>query len=120
MAARRDGPRTPIIGNWSANVGYLLAHKVAEGGNVWVSCGRCKKWEPIDLANLVIKRNPLFSLWNRHPKCPDCGTPLNFHAHHAPGARVIPLHTDDPHQTDELHKAWERERRRMLGIREDR
>lgn len=110
--------RRPVIGIWSANVAYLLAHKVSEGGNVWVSCSRCGTWEPVDLAKLVIKRNPLFSLWNRRPPCPGCGQPLSFHAHHAPGARVIPLFTDDPHQTDDLHAAWERERRRMLGVKD--
>jgi hypothetical protein len=111
-------PRRPIIGQWSSNVGFLLAHKVADGGNVWVSCTRCKVWEPIDLPALVIKRNPLFSLWNRRPRCPGCREPLSLHAHHAPGARVIPLLTDDPRQTDDLHRAWERERRRMIGIKE--
>lgn len=111
-------PRRPIIGIWSANVGYLLAHKVAEGGNVWVSCTCCKRWDPVDLPKLVIAKNPLFSLWNRRPPCPGCGRPLSFHGHHAPGARVIPFITDDPHQTHDLHSAWERERRRLMGLKD--
>ena len=98
------------------NVGFLLAHKVAEEGNACVCCQRCGTWEPVDLAKVVIARNPLFSRWKRRPPCPACGQPVSFHARHAPGARVIPLLTDDPHQTDELHQAWKREWRRMLGI----
>lgn len=118
MSANRRGERRPIIGLWSANVGYLLAHKVAEGGDCWVHCSRCKLWEPVDLAKLVIKRGPLFSLWNRRPTCPKCKNHrVSFHAHHAPGARVIPLLTDDPHYTDDLHRAYEVDRRRRLGIR---
>lgn len=109
-------PRRPIIGQWSSNVGHLLAHKVADGGGCWVSCSRCKTWEPVDLAKLILKRNPLFSLWNRHPPCPTCGDRMTFHAHHAPGAIVIPLFTDERHYTDDLHRAWERERRRVLGM----
>jgi hypothetical protein len=30
----------------------------------------------------------------------------------------MPLHTDDPDQTADLHAAWERERRRMLGMKD--
>lgn len=110
--------RRPVIGLWSTNVGYLLAHKVADGGGAWVSCSRCRTWEPLDLAKLVIRRNPLFSLWNRRPPCPKCGERLSFHGHHAPGARVIPFFTDDPRLTDDLHRAWERERRRLIGLPE--
>jgi hypothetical protein len=29
------------------------------------------------------------------------------------------LLTDDPRQTDELHRAWERERRRMIGLKDE-
>lgn len=111
--------RRPIIGRWSFNVGFLLAHQIAESGGVWVSCTYCKRWDPVDLSKLILKRNPLFSLWNRRPPCPTCGRRLSFHAHHAPGAPVIPLITDDPHQTDDLHRAWERERRRLIGLRDD-
>lgn len=113
--ASRGKVRTPIIPSWSSNVGFLLAHQITSDGGVWVSCSRCKTWEKVDLAKLIQKTNPLLSLWNRRPKCKGCGEPHSFHGTHAPGHRVIPFLTDDPHQTDELHRAYERERRRMLG-----
>ena len=115
---RIPGARYPIIGQWSANVAYLLAHEVSEGGGCWVSCGYCKTWTKVDLAKLVIKMNPLASLWNRHPPCPTCAKPMTFHAVHAPNARVIPLQTDDPRYTDDLHAAWKREKRRLQGLRD--
>jgi hypothetical protein len=118
MAHGGSGSRRQSIGLWSSNVGYLLAFQVAEGGGAWVCCSRCKTWEPVDLAKLIIKRNPLFSLWDRRPPCPTCKSPLSFHAHHAPAARVIPLHNEDPAQSADLHRAWERERRRAVGIPE--
>jgi hypothetical protein len=116
MAHQRSGGRRPIIGRWSYNVGYLLAHKVADGGGVWVACGPCNTWEPVNLARIILAKGPLYSLWNRRTPCPTCKTPMTFHAHHAPGSPVIPLTTDDPRYTDDLHRAAERERRRMIGM----
>jgi hypothetical protein len=107
--------RRPIIGRWSQNIGYLLAHQVAEGGGTWASCSGCGTWKPVDPAGLIIEKGPLLSLWNRRPPCRQCGRSISFHAQHAPGARVIPLLTDDPHQTDDLHRAYDRERRRERG-----
>jgi hypothetical protein len=117
MSANRKGVRRPVIGLWSENIGYLLAHKVADGGGCWVRCGKCNTWDEVDLAGLVIKRGPLLSLWNRSPRCPKCGGRLSFHAHHAPNARVIPLQTDEADYTDEIHKRYEMDRRRRLRIR---
>jgi hypothetical protein len=114
-ASNRGKVRYPIIGTWSANVGYLLAHQVQDGGGVWVRCAKCATWEPVNLPRLVIERTPLFSLWNRRPPCPACGCKLTFHGHHASGARVIPFTTDNPAQTNDLHAAWDRERRRLRG-----
>lgn len=107
--------RRPIIGRWSANVSYLLAYQVSEGGGVWVSCNRCGIWKSVNLTKLVIEKNPLLSLWNRRPICKGCKMPLTFHARHAPGARVIPLITDEPDYTNDLHRAWKREQRRLQG-----
>lgn len=95
----------------------LLAHKLAFGGNAWVRCGHCKTWEEVNLANLIIQKGALFSLWNRRPSCKKCGFGLSFHAHHAPNARVILLITDDPAYTNEIHLRYELDRRRRLGIR---
>ena len=118
-AANRGKVRRPIIPRWSSNIGFLLAHQVTSEGGAWVSCSRCGTWDKLDLAKLVIDRGPLLSLWNRAPRCKRCGNAHTFHGHHSLGTPVIPFRTDDPHQTDDLHRAYERERRRMAGMSED-
>lgn len=114
----RGSLRRPVIPSWSVNASMLLAHKLKDGGETYVSCTTCKLWQPVDLARLIIERGALVSLWNRRPTCTGCGNRLTFMATWAPGHRVIPLITDDPHQTDDLHRAWLREFRRMKGFRD--
>jgi hypothetical protein len=68
-------------------------------------CQHCKTWEPVDLAALIIKHTPLFSLWNTsHQNRPACGARLSFHAQPSKGRPVIVLGTSDPTQTDDLHR----------------
>jgi hypothetical protein len=107
MSANRRGPHRPLIKQWELNVGRMLGH-VPLGAETWLNCARqCSARELVDLSLLVRERGPLFSLWNRRPKCPRCGGERFFTGHHTSGAFVTPFVTDDPAQTDDLHAIYE-------------
>lgn len=99
----------PMIQRWSYDVGSMMAQQILTGARVFRRCGRCNTWEPVNLAKLVEKMNPLFSLHGRRPPCEVCGTKQTFHISHAPGAVVLPMSTPaDDRQVQLLHKAWKR------------
>jgi len=102
-----------MIPRWSQNVAYLLAHQIHDGGRAWLNCTRCKTRREVDLAALIIKMNPLYSLWERRPLCPTCKGAMFVNATWSnKGAFVIPLIGAD---AADLHAAWHREQRRLAG-----
>lgn len=109
-----------IIPQWAQNAAYLLAHAVEYGGEAWVNCHTCKTRTPLNLARIIIAKNPLWSPWDRRPKCKVCGQPMLLHGHWSKsGSVVIPFITGgkpvDLIQVRELHAAWRREEQRLKG-----
>lgn len=91
-----------IIPKWSLTVSHILATPAAE---VWIQCSAgCFPRRRLDMARLVMDRNPLFCLWDRRPPCPTCGRAMIINGHHAPDAFVFPLIEGDA--SARLHARW--------------
>jgi hypothetical protein len=103
-----------ILPRWSSNAGYLLATKIAHGGEAWLNCGGCGTREPLNLPAIIEREGPLWSPWNRRPKSPKCGKAMLINGHWTKGTMVVPFIDGDPDQVAELHRAWAREKRRQL------
>lgn len=111
-------PRFPIIPGWTQTVGRLLA----EGAVVHAHCSGCGVTHHPGLEKLQARFGPLYSLWNRHPSCPTrCRGKLTFAALR-PDAAMWPtlMRTDDPRQTDELHRIWRADREAARAEEADR
>lgn len=111
-----------IIPKWSRNLGYMLANSLRVDPEtppieVYVGCSRCQtrdRLTPTKLAELLLEKGPLYSLWNRRPKCRTCGGERYYSGSSGgPGAIVFPLATDaDNVSVVSIHEAWRQERQR--------
>ena len=107
-----------VIPRWSFNAAYLLAHKVAHGGEAYLSCTKCGVRVPLNLAEIILKKNPLWSPWNRRPKCPTCGGAQLVTGAWSKGAFVVPLIDGSDLETAELHRQWKLYERWLAGHRD--
>lgn len=108
-----------VIPRWSKNLGYMLAYALrAHDGETlagfFVGCSKCGVREiltPERLAELIQAKGPLYSLWNRHPKCGRCGGKRYYSGNAGgPGSIVAPFATDPDNVTVvSLHQRWKAE-----------
>jgi len=111
------GAFRPIIPNFTFTVSDLLANSIINQGKFVVSCAECKDWRVLtneQMAELVLKNNPLWSPWNRKPPCPTCGRGRSFHATPGTSGPSRVLTTTFPEDVVDLHYAHRRERNRRL------
>lgn len=115
--------KSVIIPTSFSTLGDLLANGVADGGKFSVSCSSCSIWRVLtheETAQMIVKFNPLWSPYNRHPPCPACGRPRTFHATPSSSGPARPLITPSPDDSRDLHYAAWRERNRRLKMPGDR
>ena len=108
-----------MIPRWSSTAAYLLANQIVHGGDAWLSCSRCETRVPLNLAEIILKRNPLWSPWNRSPKCPTCGGRQLISGAWSKDAFVIPLINASVQEAEELHGQWKRYERWLAGSRNE-
>jgi len=85
------GDRTgPIyVMAWQRTLGEMMAH----GSLLAQSCGACKKWTRLNVADLAALMGEDASLWDRQPACPSCGQPSRIMASAGEGTPFRALST---------------------------
>ncbi len=112
--------RNVVIPRWSKNLGYMLAYAIrAHNGpypaEFFLGCSKCQTRVTLTierLAELIQAKGPLYSVWNRHPKCARCGGKRYYSGSSGgPGAIVFPFTADTQDVTVvSLHQRWKAEK----------
>ena len=80
-----DPKRPPSSMAWDATLGGMLKH----GSIVRRRCKVCDAWKPVDVAGMIARHGPAFSLWDFYEDCPDCDDGLTIY--HVQPSRSTPF-----------------------------